>query len=210
MFNMSVQSKIDYDVSTYRYHRKAEPAENLKLKVLAGSVIGTAIPLAFFAKKQKTYISKINFGLKEMLLTGLGSITGGVISGISFDKKEYKRQKIHEGIFQFLNTSIPALLTGAFISAIDRTKYAKNNFAKIIMILTGLFGGMQTAVCLSNFINDPYDKVPDRKLTAKDMLANADDAFGALVLAKIPVKIPSEKILPVIYGWCGYRAGSSN
>lgn len=210
MFNSKIKSKIDYDISTYRYHRRIEPDKSVKLKVFAGSAAGTVIPLAMFAKKQKTSVFKINYGLKEMLLIGLSSITGGVLSGIAADKNEHRKQKINEGVFQFLNTSIPTLMTGALISILDGTKHAENTFAKILSVLTGLVGGMRAAVMLSNHINDPYDKVPDRKLKAKDVLANIDDAVGALALAKIPTKIPTEKILPIIYGWCGYRAGSSN
>ena len=44
----------------------------------------------------------------------------------------------------------------------------------------------------------------------KDALANVDDAFGAFSIAKIPMADKVEKILPLIYVWCGYRAGQSN
>ena len=64
----------------------------------------------------------------------------------------------------------------------------------------------------SNKINDPHDKVPDRKLTFKDSIANIDDALGVLILAKVPIaeKLHVDKTLPAIYSWCGYRAGISN
>ena len=49
-------------------------------------------------------------------------------------------------------------------------------------------------------------------VTEKDAIANIDDAFGALVIAKFPgIKhLHVEKVLPVIFAWCGYRAGESN
>ena len=91
-------------------------------------------------------------------------------------------------------------------------KALNNNSFKIAGTLLGVFAGMQVAAFLSNKINDPQDKVPDRKLTLKDSVANVDDVFGALVLAKIPIaqKLHVEKILPAIFSWCGYRAGNSN
>ena len=59
---------------------------------------------------------------------------------------------------------------------------------------------------------DPKDLEPDRKITLKDSIANVDDLIGALVLAKVPIinKLKFERILPVIYSYCGYRAGESN
>lgn len=71
---------------------------------------------------------------------------------------------------------------------------------------------MLLASKLANFINDPYDKVPDRKLTLKDSIANIDDSVGILVVSKVPLtdKLQIEKTLPAIYGLCGYRAGMSN
>ena len=68
---------------------------------------------------------------------------------------------------------------------------------------------MHGAAALSNIVCDPEDKRPDRKLTLRDSLANLDDLVGVLVLAKFPIvdKLYLDKLLPVIYGYCGYRAG---
>ena len=43
-------------------------------------------------------------------------------------------------------------------------------------------------------------------------LANVDDAIGVLVLAKFPIadKLHIDKMLPIVYSYCGYRAGKSN
>lgn len=73
----------------------------------------------------------------------------------------------------------------------------------------GLLIGMYGAASLSNLICDPYDKVPDRKLTLLDCIANVDDALGVLVLAKFPCadKLHLERTLPFVYSYCGYRAG---
>jgi hypothetical protein len=81
-----------------------------------------------------------------------------------------------------------------------------------LAVLAGLAGGMYAGVELANFVTDPKNKLPDRKLGYKDALANIDDAFGALILAKFPCvnKLPLEKTLPFIFAWCGYRAGKSN
>lgn len=70
-----------------------------------------------------------------------------------------------------------------------------------------MFGAAQ----VSNLIFDPKDKEPDRKLTFKDCIVNADDVLGALVLAKFSFieKLHLDKLLPIIYAYCGIRAGKA-
>ena len=111
-----------------------------------------------------------------------------------------------------MNSSVPMFLTAGIYSLVNKMKLQEYKSLKIGGTVLGLVGGMHLAAKMSNFINDPYDKIPDRKLTLKDSVANIDDAIGVLMLAKVPVaqKIQAEKILPAIYSLCGYRAGTSS
>lgn len=208
----AVGPKIDYDIKTYRYHRKDATDKYAKAKIAAGAIAGALIPSLIFAKKQNTSVFKIKYGLKEMFLTSSGAIGGGLVSGLIFDKKEHRTQKRHEGVFQFMNSSVPMFLTAGIYSLINKMKLQKHTSLKIGGTLLGLVGGMHLAAKMSNLINDPYDKIPDRKLTIKDSVANIDDAIGVLMLAKVPAaqKIQAEKILPAVYSLCGYRAGTSS
>ena len=212
----SLQSnKIDYDIKTYksyRYHTKEKPSNKTKIYSGIGAVAGTVIPMFMIAKKQKVSIFKIDYKVKEMITTSLGSIVGAVIGGLLADKKENKTQKIHEGVFQFMNATIPTVITGAMFALCNKVKALNNVPTKIAGTGISLIGGMLLAAKLSNKINDPQDKIPDRKLTIKDAVANADDALGVLVLAKVPIaqRLQIDKTLPAVYGWCGYRAGISN
>lgn len=213
MFITLQGSKIDYDIRTYRYHRRQPDApRNTKLKVTAGAVAGTLLPMMYVAKKQNVKIHKIDYGLKDMVLISTGGILGGMTAGLAFDKKEYRKQKVNESVFQFMNATVPTLLVGGLFALSKKYKSLNNIPYKIGSTALGLVGGMFMAAKLANLINDPYDKVPDRKLTIKDAVANADDALGALVLARVPLvdKLQADKALPAIYGWCGYRAGMSN
>lgn len=202
-------SRVEYDIRTYKSHRthKMEDSATVtKAAVTTGSIAGTVLPMLLIAKSQKAKLYNIKYGVKEMILVSAGSIAGGLAAGIAADKKEYKKQKINESVFQFMNASIPPLITSALYSFSNNIKY------KIASTAVGLFGGMHVAAKLSNIINDPQDKVPDRKLTFKDSIANIDDALGVLILAKVPIaeKLHVDKTLPAIYSWCGYRAGISN
>lgn len=201
--------KVEYDIRTYksyRRHIKEEPDTMVKAKVAAGSIAGTLIPMALLAKHQKCKIYNIKYNVKEMIFVTTGSILGGLAAGLIADKKEHTKQKVNESVFQFMNSSIPPLITAALF------KFSQNIKYRIASTAVGLFGGMHLAAKLSNKINDPYDKVPDRKLTFKDSIANLDDALGVLILAKVPIaeKLHADKALPAIYSWCGYRAGISN
>lgn len=205
-------SRIEYDIRTYRNHRKESVESSAKYKVIAGAAIGTIAPMLCIAKKQKTNIFKIKYNTPEMLILSTGAIAGGLVAGMFTGKKEHRKQKMNEGVFQFLNATMPTLLTAAMFSVINKTKKLNNTFCKLLCAATGLVGGMLLASKMANFINDPYDKVPDRKLTIKDSIANVDDAIGILVITKVPLadKLQVEKALPAVYGLCGYRAGMSN
>ncbi|MFR1671861.1 MAG: hypothetical protein ACLSWI_02835 [Candidatus Gastranaerophilaceae bacterium] len=211
-FKPKKKVKRKFDISTYRYHQQEDLSVESKVKIGAGAILGTLIPLALIAKHQNKHLFNIKYGIKEMTLLSLGGIAGGVLSGIAVDKKEYRKQKVNEGVFQFMNAAVPPLLVLPVIKLCEKVKSLNNTPVKAISTLGVLFGGMKVAADLSNLINDPKDLVPDRKLTIKDAAANIDDALGIFVLAKMPFAkyLHVEKILPAIYIWCGYRAGESN
>ncbi len=207
-------NKVEYDIRTYRYHRTVSSQKSeapLKCKVAAGSVAATLLPMVLLAKKQNVKLHKIKYGVKELLLVGTCAIAGGTAAGM-IAEKEYAKQKLNEGVFQFMNATVPTLICGGIFELSNKVKNLNNNAFKIVGTLAGLFAGMHIAAALSNKINDPQDKVPDRKLTIKDSIANIDDALGVLVLTRVPIaaKLHVDKILPVIFSWCGYRAGMSN
>lgn len=204
--------------STLKYkrtHRVNEPDLRKKIIVGGSSVCATILSILVMAKKQNglnkfSDIIDINYGLKEVLTISSASIFGGVVSGIIADKKVNKKRKINEGVFQFMNATIPTLLVGGGMKLLeDNVKYKDSKVVKAITTATALIAGMPLAAFVSNLVNDPKDKEPDRKLTLKDSLVNIDDALGALVVAKVPI-FGLDKLLPAIFAWCGYRAGQSN
>ena len=176
-------TKIEYDIKTYkshRNHRVYEPDRSTKIKTTIGAVTGTLIPMFGIANIQKTNILNIKYGVKEMLIVSAGSIIGGLFAGLMSDRKENHTQKLHESVFQFMNASVPAILTGSLFTLSKKFNTLNNNTFKLGSTAIGLFGGMHIAAKISNKINDPHDKIPDRKLTYKDAIANVDDALGAL------------------------------
>lgn len=194
-----------------KYNRDISQAD--KAKALIGSTVGTALSLLYMLKKQKIKNPlKLKYGMKDMLLVSGCSIIGGVGVGLIGENKNIQKNRLKEGLFQFMNSAIPTWIVGGVVSLCENNPKYNTPKNKIFSVFGGLLVGMYGSAALANIITDPKDKHPDRKLTLKDALANIDDAVGALALAQIPIinKLHIEKGLPLIYTACGYRAGQSN
>ena len=211
--NQNKKTNRDYTES-YRvkaYNRDISTSD--KTKALVGSTIGTLGFLTYMMKKQKIKNPlKLKYGMWDMIGASAASIVGGVGFGLLGEDKEVKKTRLKEGVFQFMNAAIPAWVVGGVISLCENSEKHNNTKNKILSVVGGLLVGMYGSAALANIITDPKDKYPDRKLSYKDALANIDDAAGALALAKLPIisSLNIEKILPVVYTACGYRAGQSN
>lgn len=212
------EKKVRKGFSTYRNHKTESVDTFSSVTTAAGALLGTAIPVLGFLKKRdgklkglKQFFS-LNYGYKEMMAVSLSAITGGVLFGMIGENNVRKKRKLNEGVFQFMNTAVPTTLACGAIKLCEKFKPINHSTYKMVGTAASLIGGMYLGAELSNKINDPKDKVPDRKVTMKDAIANIDDAFGALVIAKFPgVKhLHIEKALPAIFAWCGFRAGESN
>lgn len=184
-----------------------------KIKAGVGAVIGTAVPMIFMMKKQgiKNPL-KLKYGLRDILTLSGTSILGGTAVGMIGEDKKTNNNKLREGVFQFLNASVPAWVAAGSLKLCESSKTFNNIPGKIMSVFGSLLVGMYGAAALSNLICDPHDKKPDRKLTLLDCMVNIDDALGVFVLAKFPCadKLHVERLLPFIYSYCGYRAGKSN
>ena len=191
---------------------KSKEISKLNVKSVAGATAGTALPLMIMMKQRKIKNPlKIEYGLQDMLILSGSSIAGGVAAGMIGEDKHTQKSQLKEGVFQFLNASIPTWIIGGVLKLPETSHNFNNAPTKIFSVIGGLVVGMFGAAHVSNLIFDPKDKEPDRKLTFKDCIVNADDALGALVLAKFPLieKLHLDKLLPVIYTYCGIRAGNA-
>ena len=203
------------DVRPLQRHRNEvrEITTGDKIKAGVGAIAGTVLPMMFMMKKQKVKNPfKLQYGLQEIIGMSASSIVGGVAVGMIGENKKTNENKLKEGLFQFMNASIPTWIVGGVLKLCESSKNFNNIPGKIMSIAGGLIVGMYGAASVSNLICDPHDKRPDRKLTLKDCLINIDDALGVLVLAKFPCadKLHFERLLPFIFAYCGYRSGKSN
>lgn len=207
--SIKTDKKCNYRVKSY--NRNISTAD--KTKAFAGSTIGTMIPILLMMKKQKVKNPlKLQYGMWDMIKTSAGAIVGGVGFGLIAEEKKVQKNRLKEGLFQFLNASIPTWIVGGAVSLCENSKKYNTKLNKFLSVIGGLLVGMYGSAALANIITDPKDKYPDRKLTPKDALANIDDGIGALALAKIPMveKLNIARFLPIVYVACGYRAGQSN
>ncbi len=204
-----------YNPVFQQFHKKCKQPNikknNAKAKALIGATIGTVIPIAAMLKTQKTKnLLKLDYKLKDILVLSTSSITGGTLGGMHKEHKEIKKNKFKEGVFQFLNASLPAISVAGLLKLCEKNRL--NNIpAKIAAVASGIALGMFTAIKSANLIFDPKDIHPDRKLGPKDFIASADDAVGALALGRFPIIkiLHLDKALPLAFGYCGYRAGKA-
>lgn len=192
--------------------RSKEAPTKTKIAAAVGSLAGTALGLAFYAKKQKKGFWDVNYTLREMLGVSLGGIGGAVLGGVLTSPKRKHERKIDEGIFQYSMVALPGVAVSAAMLACDKIKPLNNAPCKIAGTVLALAGGIKTAVDVSNVVSDLDNNDPDRKLKFKDAVASVDDLIGVLVLAKVKAvkKMKLDRVLPVIYAYCGYKAGTTN
>lgn len=206
----------------------------IDVPVMATTIAGVLIPMFVIRKYQGKKLSKgvlnnkdlsfktkavlksfsLNYGLKEMIFTSFGSVLGGLAGGLIFDKNENKNKKakIKESVFQFSNILIPTSIVGGLLKISAKIKKSNNIFLKLAPVLLGIATGMPLAAAISDKISGAFidkNNMNKRKIELKDCFVHADDLIGALVLAKIPFanKLHVDKVLPVLYGVCGYEAG---
>lgn len=208
------------------------PHKRDSIQALIGSIVGVIIPTVLIAKKQKpelfikqqsgqkmSFLNKawkaldIEYDIKTMLSVGLGGVAGGLAGGLIDKKERNKLDKIEEATFQAMNISFPALLVSGAMKACAKFKPLNNIPAKIALSLASVLVGANSAVFVSNKLDDKlfdkYNKDPERKFRKKDLIVHVDDLFGTLILAKFPLadKLHINKILPAIFAWSGYHTG---
>ncbi len=196
-----------------RSRMEDKPTFSDQAKAATGALAGAVFPMIHIMKKQglKNPL-KIKYGLPEMILVSATTVIGSVLAAMPGNDSKTNRRKAEEGVFQFCNAAIPTWLAASALKLCETSRKFNNAGTKILSVAGAILVGMMGAAEVSNLICDPHDKNPDRKLTLKDTIANLDDLFGVLILAKVPFvdKLHLEKALPFIYAYCGYRAGKTN
>lgn len=209
---IEVDEKKKRSLLELRYKRDKEVSSKDKITALTGAAIGTLIPMLISSKVQKKSIFKMKYRFTEMASMAFGANAFAVTANSIGKNYEEKKKKVNEGIFQVLNAVLPMSFVDGSLKLCSKFKKTNNAPAKIASSALGVLAGTQLGIRLANKITDPKNVIPDRKYTAKDSLANLDDAVSILVLGKVPFanKIHIEKALPFIYGYSGYRSGTSN
>lgn len=234
---------------------------DLKLKagVLATTAVATGVALAHVAKRQgfslspsvirKTPIkdwavfrlydkTKPNRKLveleeKEILELASASVAGGLVGGLLFDDKKYRKSKLRETVNQLLgNVAVPIACVGAIsrlykkfkpsimsvIPQIKETgKYTKgfNNalkalpfsFATIFALGAGIVAGNR----VSNLLNEKvFHKKIDRKIKGTDFCPHVDDVGMAVSLMAEKSKGASfiQRVVPAFLCVPGYEVGT--
>lgn len=196
----------------YKRVNSKEAPTRVKIASAIGSVAGATLAVAALARKQNKGFLTLDYGLKEMLTVGLSAISGGVLGGVLTSNLKKHERKLDEGIFQYSMVALPGVAVSGAMLACEKIKPMNNAPSKIAATALALAGGMEIAVDVANFVSDIDNNEPDRKLKFKDAIASVDDLIGILLLAKVKFvkKMKLDKLLPLVYSFCGYKAGTTN
>ena len=74
---------------------------------------------------------KLTYEMKDMITTAAGSIIGGVGLGLIGEKKEVQKNRLKEGLFQFMNASIPTWIVGGVVSLCENSEKYNNKWNKL-------------------------------------------------------------------------------
>lgn len=202
---------------------KNKATNTVKTAAVAGSVLATLtylLLLAKFTKKSQFKIMdmfKLDFG-SELRVMGLAtsSVIGGLIGGLSSDKKENRQPKYKESIHQFLgNIVFPITIVGQIGRVIKKKTLTpvKLGVASLGAAVAGVVSGVIGGNWFASKANEFIFKEPDtRKLSAKDFGIHIDDLLSAMALTPIGKALGLSSFisvaLPAIFLICGYEAGT--
>jgi len=168
--------------------------------------------LSYFAKTDE-------LSLKEVLLIGLGSITGGYLGGVTKDEGEISKKKTKEATYQLINNIIcPTILTEQLVSRFGLNikppkGFKEGQFKRAALgataIVLGVGTGVNIGTRIANFVNKQYfkDEKYERKIGKFDVFIHVDDIPLALNFMQFPFM---DKLLLFCSGLCGYEAGKKD
>lgn len=120
------------EVSTIKSTTFSSKDTKPNIKSVIGATTGTLILLAIMMKQRKIKNPfKMEYGLQDMLILSAASITGGVAAGMMGENKTARKNKLKEGVFQFLNASIPTWIIGGVLKLPGNSHYFNNAPTKI-------------------------------------------------------------------------------
>lgn len=207
-------------------------SNKLKLGVFSTTFLGVATAFAILAKSKGASLNlikilkepitkesakswslyKMDYKMPEILSLGAGSILGGLLGGVIFDKRDNLKAKFREALIQYVgNICAPLTCIGTGIWAYQKYKepIMKHRFSteqlkwlkinkkyteeldkllkkgpKFAITALGLVTGVFLGNKIGNILNEEIFKIKDnRKLKATDMSPHIDDVCYAVSLA---------------------------
>lgn len=156
----------------------------------------------------------------EKLVAGLaaGSVGGGLLGGILFDKKENFKAKIRESIIQMVGNIFTPLVCVSFFNRkfekllLPKLKLNKtgNNVAKVASSAAFLLSAIFLGNKVGNLINQKLFNIDDnRKLKVSDMSPHIDDTCLAISLVAPQNEIGAviSRFIPMALMVAGYSTG---
>ena len=173
---------------------------------LAGTALAAAIlakcsgyslnPSKMFKNIKNSYLAKVDFEAKPVIVFGAGSCLGGLAGGYIIDKNsENRKAKRREAVMQFGNISIPIVTVAATHKFTKKYGKVTNSVASIGAVFAGVF--------LANFLMNKlgnalfHNKDEARSVKATDFSAHLDDfVLAASYISKAPIVHNIARLVP--------------
>lgn len=235
---VSKPSKItNSDGSAFKVYDAQEKAPaKVKIGVFLTTLIGVAAAMFATFKSKKLPVNSVKDYFSNLVhikynkeeeevekLVGrlaIGSVGGGLLGGILFDKKENRKAKYREAIIQLIgNIFTPLLCVSLGSRGFEKylnpkivkglnLKGKAQEIPKIISSAGFLVAAIFLGNKVGNFINQKLFNVNDnRKLKLSDMSPHIDDACLALSLVASDSSATISRIIPAALMVAGYSTG---
>lgn len=234
--NINIKNNVSIGHSQVKSHNSYTPI-SIKMAALAGSAAGVLGAAYFLAKGQTKATGKlvdtfsVKYNPKEILTLGSASVIGGAAAGILADKKEHRKTKYKEGVYQMIaNVASPIAFIGVFDKLYSKvapkiklpqlkpnTELNKtiNTFIKaapnFAVVSAGLITGVTAGAAIANKIVSKVFRQKEKKDVSFTALGyHVDDIVTSASVADKTGFLQKSlgKFIPLIFTVLGYETGT--
>ncbi len=203
---------------------KSDQKKKVSVTAALGAVGGALASVGVIGKLTK---GKLTFDVFEqgslakdmgaVIAVSTSSILGGLFGGLLEAKSDEDRKvKVKESLFDISTVVFPSTIATSMLAVANKMKI-KSPLVQVAATVCGIGLGMPLAQKASGVIDkfihkdDPDAKVKERKLRPQDYFVHVDDILALAIISKVPFarQLHADKILPLIYAWCGFESGSA-
>lgn len=213
-----------FAANTNRSENNSSEKKKVSIPAAVGALGGALASVGIIGKLTK---GKLTFDVFEqgslakdmgaVIAVSSSSILGGLCGGLLDAKSdEDKKAKVKESLFDISTVVFPSAIATSVLALANKAK-VKSPLVQVAATILGIGLGMplaqKAAGVFDKFVHkdEPNVKLEQRKLKPQDYFVHVDDILALAIISKVPFakQLHADKILPLIYAWCGFESGST-